>query len=56
MDLKILVVEDESGLATIKDRLGKEGASVRVAKNGTAGLELATRGTFRFDPAGHHAA
>src|SRR3984885_93526 len=47
MDLKILVVEDESGLATtIKDRLGKEGYSVRVAKNGTVGLSLATREHF----------
>jgi two-component system alkaline phosphatase synthesis response regulator PhoP len=47
MDLKILIVEDESGLATtIKDRLGKEGYSLRVAKNGTAGLELATREHF----------
>jgi two-component system alkaline phosphatase synthesis response regulator PhoP len=47
MDLKILIVEDESGLATtIKDRLGKEGYAVRVAKNGTAGLELATREHF----------
>jgi two-component system alkaline phosphatase synthesis response regulator PhoP len=47
MDLKILIVEDESGLATtMKDRLGKEGYAVRVAKNGTAGLELATHEHF----------
>jgi two-component system, OmpR family, alkaline phosphatase synthesis response regulator PhoP len=47
MDPKILVVEDESGLATtIKDRLGKEGYVVRIAKTGPAGFDLATREHF----------
>ena len=47
MDAKILVVEDEGGLiTTLRDRLRKEGYSVSVAKDGEAGLDLATRELF----------
>ena len=47
MDQRILIVEDETGLAlTMKDRLRKEGYAVRVAKTGPAGFDLATRETF----------
>jgi two-component system, OmpR family, alkaline phosphatase synthesis response regulator PhoP len=47
MDSRILIVEDENGLATaIKDRLSKEGYTVRVAKDGLLGLELATQESF----------
>src|SRR5688572_8625838 len=47
MEARILIVEDESGLATtLKDRLGKEGYTVRVAKDGLVGLDLATKESF----------
>jgi two-component system, OmpR family, alkaline phosphatase synthesis response regulator PhoP len=47
MDAKILIVEDESGLATIlSDRFHKEGYVVTVARDGTSGLDLATREAF----------
>jgi two-component system, OmpR family, alkaline phosphatase synthesis response regulator PhoP len=47
MDAKILIVEDESGLATIlSDRFHKEGYVVTVARDGTSGLDLATREPF----------
>jgi two-component system, OmpR family, alkaline phosphatase synthesis response regulator PhoP len=47
MDPKILIVEDEAGLVTaLRDRLRKEGYVVSVAKDGTSGLELATRERF----------
>jgi two-component system, OmpR family, alkaline phosphatase synthesis response regulator PhoP len=49
MDAKILIVEDEAGLVTaLRDRLRKEGYVVSVAKDGTSGLELATRERFDF--------
>jgi two-component system alkaline phosphatase synthesis response regulator PhoP len=45
--LKILIVEDETGLATtVRDRLRKEGYVVSVARDGIAGLDLATREPF----------
>jgi len=44
---KILLVEDEAGLATtLKDRLQKEGHTVSVARDGNSGMELATREPF----------
>jgi len=47
MDSRILVVEDESTLATtLRDRLRKRGFSVTVAQDGTAGLDLAMREKF----------
>jgi len=47
MNTKILIVEDEAGLVTaLRDRLHKEGYEVSVAKDGLAGLELATREKF----------
>ena len=47
MSAKILIVEDEAGLATtLKDRLQKEGHTVSVAREGNAGLEMATRESF----------
>ena len=47
MDSKILIVEDEAGLATtLKDRLRKEGYAVSVARDGVAGWELATSKPF----------
>ena len=47
MSAKILIVEDEAGLATtLKDRLQKEGHTVSVAREGNAGLEMATREPF----------
>jgi two-component system alkaline phosphatase synthesis response regulator PhoP len=47
MDLKLLIVEDEAGLATtLKDRLRKAGYGVSVAKTGPTGLDLATREHF----------
>src|ERR1700722_588906 len=47
MDAKILIVEDETGLiTTLKDRLGKEGYAVTIAKDGVSGFELASGGAF----------
>jgi len=47
MDARILIVEDEAGLATtLKDRLHKEGYAVSVAKDGNSGMDLATREPF----------
>jgi len=47
MSAKILIVEDEPGLATtVKDRLQKEGHAVSVAYDGNAGMEMATRELF----------
>lgn len=47
MNAKILIVEDETGLATtLKDRLQKEGHIVSVARDGNSGMELATREPF----------
>ncbi len=47
MDARILIVEDEPGLVTaLRDRLKKEGYAVTVAKDGTAGFELASRERF----------
>ena len=47
MEQKILIIEDEAGLAmTLRDRLRKSGYTVRVAKDGLQGLELATRELF----------
>jgi two-component system, OmpR family, alkaline phosphatase synthesis response regulator PhoP len=47
MNAKILIVEDEKGLATtLKDRLEKEGHTVSVARDGNSGMELATREPF----------
>ena len=47
METSILVVEDESALATtLRDRLRKEGYGVTVAREGNAGLDLATRERF----------
>ena len=42
-DKRILIVEDEAGLATtLRDRLRKQGYRVQVAKDGPGGLLLAT--------------
>src|SRR5262249_53009043 len=47
MDAKILVVEDETALATtIKDRLRKEGYAVSVTGDGESALNLAARDKF----------
>jgi len=47
MDKKILIVEDEAGLATtLKDRLRKEGYLVNVAKDGLSGFNLAVAEPF----------
>src|ERR1700722_18736183 len=47
MNAKILIVEDETGLVTtMRDRLKKQGYAVSVAKDGNAGLELATSEPF----------
>ncbi len=47
MDAKILIVEDEAGLVTaLRDRLRKEGYGVSVARDGTSGLDVATREHF----------
>ncbi len=47
MNAKILIVEDEAGLATtLKDRLQKEGHTVSVARDGNSGMDLATREPF----------
>lgn len=47
MNAKILIVEDETGLATtLKDRLQKEGHTVSVARDGNSGMDLATREPF----------
>jgi two-component system alkaline phosphatase synthesis response regulator PhoP len=44
---KILIVEDEAALiVALRDRLRKEGHAVSAAKDGTAGLERATREQF----------
>ena len=43
----ILIIEDEAALArTLKDRLGKEGYAVSVARDGLQGLEKATHEPF----------
>lgn len=45
--MKILIVEDESALATtLRDRLRKEGYVVSIARDGTTGLDLAMREPF----------
>lgn len=47
MNAKILIVEDEAGLATtLKDRLQKEGHAVSVARDGNSGMDIATREPF----------
>jgi two-component system alkaline phosphatase synthesis response regulator PhoP len=47
MNAKILIVEDEPGLATtLKDRLQKEGHAVSVARDGNSGMEMAIREPF----------
>lgn len=47
MNANILIVEDEAALATtLKDRFHKEGYKVSVAKDGIAGLDLATHSHF----------
>jgi two-component system, OmpR family, alkaline phosphatase synthesis response regulator PhoP len=47
MAAKILIVEDEAGLATtLKDRLQKEGHTVSVARDGNSGMDMATREPF----------
>lgn len=47
MNARILIVEDEAGLATtLKDRLKKEGHTVSVARDGNSGMELAIREPF----------
>jgi len=47
MNAKILIVEDETGLVTtMRDRLKKQGYAVSVAKDGNAGLGLATSEPF----------
>src|SRR4029077_5444723 len=44
---RILIVEDESGLATtLKDRLQKEGHTVSVALDGNSGMSMAMREAF----------
>ena len=47
MSARILIVEDESGLATtLKDRLQKEGHTVTVALDGNSGMVTALREPF----------
>src|SRR5579862_9486266 len=47
MNARILIIEDESGLATtLKDRLQKEGHTVNVALDGNSGMVMALRETF----------
>jgi two-component system, OmpR family, alkaline phosphatase synthesis response regulator PhoP len=47
MNARILIVEDEAGLATtLKDRLKKEGHTVSVARDGNAGMDMAIREPF----------
>src|SRR5580693_445748 len=47
MERKILIVEDEAGLATtLRDRLRKEGYAVKVAKDGVSGFNLAAAESF----------
>jgi len=47
MSARILIVEDESGLATtLKDRLQKEGHTVSVALDGNSGMSMAMREAF----------
>jgi len=49
MDAKILIVEDEVGLATtLRDRLRKDGYLVTVARDGISGLDLATHEQFEL--------
>lgn len=44
MAAKILIIEDEPGLVTtLRDRLRKHGYAVSAARDGTSGLEIATR-------------
>jgi two-component system alkaline phosphatase synthesis response regulator PhoP len=47
MNARILIIEDESGLATtLKDRLKKEGHTVNVALDGNSGMVMALREPF----------
>ena len=47
MNARILIVEDEAGLATtLKDRLNKEGHTVSVARDGNSGMDMAIREPF----------
>jgi len=47
MNARILIIEDESGLATtLKDRLQKEGHTVNVALDGNSGMVMALREPF----------
>src|SRR6201997_4433420 len=47
MSARILIIEDESGLATtLKDRLQKEGHTVNVALDGNSGMVMAMREAF----------
>jgi two-component system alkaline phosphatase synthesis response regulator PhoP len=47
MNARILIVEDEAGLATtLKDRLKKEGHTVSVARDGNSGMDMAIREPF----------
>jgi two-component system, OmpR family, alkaline phosphatase synthesis response regulator PhoP len=47
MNARILIVEDEAGLATtLKDRLQKEGHTVSVARDGNTGMATALREPF----------
>ena len=47
MSARILIIEDESGLATtLKDRLQKEGHTVNVALDGNSGMVMALREPF----------
>jgi two-component system, OmpR family, alkaline phosphatase synthesis response regulator PhoP len=47
MGARILIIEDESGLATtLKDRLQKEGHTVNVALDGNSGMVMALREPF----------
>lgn len=47
MSARILIIEDESGLATtLKDRLQKEGHTVSVALDGNSGMVMALREPF----------
>jgi len=47
INARILIVEDEAGLATtLKDRLQKAGHTVSVARDGNTGMDMATREPF----------
>jgi two-component system, OmpR family, alkaline phosphatase synthesis response regulator PhoP len=47
IEAKILIVEDEAGLATtLRDRLRKEGYTVSVARDGISGFETASKEAF----------